>query len=75
MCKIEKCVKIEKSGRGRPLIYVVYHLFAAFGGRARIVVYNVYQDVRGGGGFRNSDTPGQGEGGGLKIRDFGGRPL
>ena len=48
MCKIEKCVKIEKSGRGRP-------------GR--------------GGGFGNSDTPGQGEGGGLKIRDFGGRPL
>ena len=33
-------------------------------------------DVRGGGGgFGNSDTPGQGEGGGLKIRDFGGRPL
>ena len=30
---------------------------------------------RGGGGFGNSDTPGQGEGGGLKIRDFGGRPL
>ena len=28
-----------------------------------------------GGGFENSDTPGQGEGGGLKIRDFGGRPL
>ena len=28
-----------------------------------------------GGGFVNSDTPGQGEGGGLKIRDFGGRPL
>ena len=28
-----------------------------------------------GGGFGNSDTPGQGEGGGLKIRDFGGRPL
>ena len=25
------------------------------------------------GGFGNSDTPGQG--GGLKIRDFGGRPL
>ena len=25
-------------------------------------------------GFGNSDTPGQGEGG-LKIRDFGGRPL
>ena len=48
MCKIEKCVKIEKSGRGRP-------------GR--------------GGGFGNSDTPGQGEGGGLKIRDFDGRPL
>ena len=47
--KIEKCVKIEKSGRGRP-------------GR--------------GVGFGNSDTPGQGEGGGgLKIRDFGGRPL
>ena len=36
MCKIEKCIKIEKSGRGRP-------------GR--------------GGGFGNSDTPGQGEGG------------
>ena len=32
-------------------------------------------DVRGGGGFGNSDTPGQGEGVGLKIRDFGGRPL
>ena len=32
-------------------------------------------DVRGGGGFGNSDTPGQGEGGGFKIRDFGGRPL
>ena len=31
-------------------------------------------DVRGG-GFVNSDTPGQGDGGGLKIRDFGGRPL
>ena len=32
-------------------------------------------DVQGeGGGFGNSDTPlGQGEGGGLKIRDFGGR--
>ena len=27
-----------------------------------------------GGGFGNSDTPGQGEGGGLKFRDFGGRP-
>ena len=27
------------------------------------------------GGFGNSDTPGQGEGGGLKIPDFGGRPL
>ena len=27
-----------------------------------------------GGGFGNSDTLGQGEGGGLKIRDFGGRP-
>ena len=25
--------------------------------------------------FGNSDTPGQGEGGGLKIRDFSGRPL
>ena len=33
------------------------------------------RDVRGGGGFGNSDTPRQGEGGGLKIRDFGGRPL
>ena len=32
-------------------------------------------DVRGGGGFGNSDTPGQAEGCGLKIRDFGGRPL
>ena len=32
-------------------------------------------DVRGRwGGFENSDTPGQGEGGGLKICDFGGRP-
>ena len=29
----------------------------------------------GGGGFENSDTPGQGEGGGgRKIQDFGGRP-
>ena len=27
------------------------------------------------GGFGNSGTPGQGEEGGLKIRDFGGRPL
>ena len=27
-----------------------------------------------GGGFENSDKAGQGEGGGLKIRDFGGRP-
>ena len=27
----------------RALIYVVYHLFSAFGGRARIVVCNVYQ--------------------------------
>ena len=36
MSKIKKCVKIEKSGRGRP-------------GR--------------GGGFGNSDIPGQGEGG------------
>ena len=38
---------------------------------------NLDADVRGreGGGFGNSDTPGQGEGGGLKIRDFGGRPL
>ena len=27
-----------------------------------------------GGGFGNSDTAGQGEGG-LKIRDFGGRPM
>ena len=26
---------------------------------------------RGGGGFGNSDTPRQGEGGGLKILDFG----
>ena len=32
-------------------------------------------DVREGGGFGNSDTPGQGDGGGFKIRDFGGRPL
>ena len=29
---------------------------------------------RGGGGFGNPDNPGQGEGGGLKIRDFAGRP-
>ena len=28
----------------------------------------------GGGGFGNPDKPGQGEGGGLKIRDFAGRP-
>ena len=37
---------------------------------------NLDADVRGGGGgFGNSDTPGQGEGGGLKIRDFVGRTL
>ena len=28
----------------------------------------------GGDGFENSDTPGQGEEGGLKTYDFGGRP-
>ena len=27
-----------------------------------------------GGGFENPDKVGQGEGGGLKIQDFGGRP-
>ena len=30
---------------------------------------------RPGRGFGNSDTPGQGEGGGLITRHFGGRPL
>ena len=48
MCKIEKCVKIEKSGRA---------------------------DVRGGGWFWKFGHTRTRVGGGLKIRDFGGRPL
>ena len=46
MCKIEKCVKINKSGRGRP-------------GRGVVLEIRTHPD--------------KGRGGGLKIRDFGGR--
>ena len=54
-------------------------------GKVKINLNNIYFlppdnlprtiDVWGGGGYGISDAPGQGEGCGLKIRDYGERPL